>query len=270
MIYGRSAERSALLRVLDAASDGTGGHLLILGEPGIGKSTLLGEARSHAKDAGFTLVDLRGRRDDTEALPIAAEWLAALAPLARSDGARPGDWSAAIAVQTALACTLAPVLVIIDDLQDLDRPDLGVLALAERRLERLPVAIIAASRPTTVVASALTGWSRLAIERLSPEAAVALLKAEFGDDYPSAPLEVIAEALGIPRAARGLSADELAGVAPLPRVLPVPAALDQADLLATLPDASRRPWSTWPWPARPDVLTALADGSGASPTLTSR
>ena len=258
-----------MLRVLDCAADGTGGHLLITGEPGIGKSTLLAEARSHAQDQGFVVLELRGHTDPRDEFVVAEEWLAQAAPEATVEGRRATDWAAAIAIRVALRSTHGPVLVMIDDVEQLSSADLEVLALAERRLERLPVAVMAASRPFSRVLAALTGWTHLTLERLSAETSVALLKASLGDDYPTAPLELIADALeGNPlallQAQTLLSPDQLAGAMPLPRVLPVPRELDLAwgAVLDELPDATVRALVDLAVAgARPDLLAALAQES---------
>jgi DNA-binding NarL/FixJ family response regulator len=258
-----------LLRVLDAAADGTGGHVLLTGEPGIGKSTLLAEARSHAHDEGFGVVDLRGHVDPRDDFVLAAQWLSSMSPDACVDSHRASDWAAAIATQVALRSTREPVVVLIDDADELSEFDLEVIALAEHRLERLPVALAVAARPDPRVLATLTGWTHLGLERLSSESSVALLKARLGDDYPTAPLELIAEALegnplALGEATTLLTSHQLSGSAPLPRVLPVPTTLDQAwgRALDSLPGATRRALIDLAVAgARPDVLAALAADS---------
>jgi predicted ATPase len=50
MLRSRDRERAAIDRLLEAARSGHGSGLLLLGEPGIGKSALLAEARERAQD----------------------------------------------------------------------------------------------------------------------------------------------------------------------------------------------------------------------------
>jgi hypothetical protein len=50
MLLGREAERAAIERLLADARVGTSGVLVVSGEPGIGKSALLGHAAASAGD----------------------------------------------------------------------------------------------------------------------------------------------------------------------------------------------------------------------------
>jgi DNA-binding CsgD family transcriptional regulator len=269
VIHGREAERAGLLRVLEAAADGTGGHVLVTGEPGMGKSSLLAEARASAKDAGLDVVELRGHTDPRNDFALAEQWLTTLAPGAGVDGRRASDWAAVITDEAILRSAHEPLVVIVDDLELAGDADLEVLALVERRLERMPISIIAACRPFRRVLVALTGWTHLTLDRLSSESSVALLKTTLGKDFPTAPLELIAEALeGNPLALRQastlLSPEHLTGTTPLPRVLPVAPelALAWGAVLDSLPDATCRALVDLAVAgARPDVLAAMAQAS---------
>ena len=55
VVYGRDAERRAVGELLRRARRGAGGVVLVEGEPGIGKSRLLGESVSEAAGQGFSL-----------------------------------------------------------------------------------------------------------------------------------------------------------------------------------------------------------------------
>ena len=55
VIYGRAPERKAVRDLLRLAQQGRGGVLLVEGEPGLGKSTLLREAIDQAAEFGFSL-----------------------------------------------------------------------------------------------------------------------------------------------------------------------------------------------------------------------
>ena len=269
MIIGRSSELSGLSRVVDAAADGTGGHLLITGEPGIGKTALLDEARAYAAAEGLMVVDLRGHADSRAPFPLAAQWLSALQEGDRIDGRRASDWSTAVATRLTVIAARTPVAVLIDDVDQANDGDLEMIALVERRVERQPVAIVVAARLDARITAALSGWNRLRLDRLSPEAAVTLLRTTLGDEYPTAPLGLIAEALeGNPCALKEanslLTPEQLAGASPLPRVLPVPPGLDMAwgGVLDPLPGATRRALIDLAVAgARPDVLALLAADS---------
>jgi DNA-binding CsgD family transcriptional regulator len=64
---GREAELTALTERLYAAGQGQGGVVLVTGEPGIGKSRLLGEFSVQARNTGWLV--LSGRAYDTEGMP---------------------------------------------------------------------------------------------------------------------------------------------------------------------------------------------------------
>src|ERR1700745_4346277 len=50
MLYGRQGEQERVCALLDAAQDRRSGALLVVGEPGAGKSALPDEARADASD----------------------------------------------------------------------------------------------------------------------------------------------------------------------------------------------------------------------------
>src|SRR5215218_2086677 len=69
VLYGRDAERAKIGGLLRAARDSTSGVLVLRGEPGVGKTALLRDARDRAGDMHI----LRARGIESEAeLPFAA------------------------------------------------------------------------------------------------------------------------------------------------------------------------------------------------------
>jgi len=50
VLFGRQRERGVLDRLLVGARDGHGGAILVLGEPGIGKTALIEQAVTSAQD----------------------------------------------------------------------------------------------------------------------------------------------------------------------------------------------------------------------------
>ncbi|MEU8404943.1 LuxR C-terminal-related transcriptional regulator [Micromonospora sp. NPDC048842] len=85
-LFGRHAETAALDRLLDRAADRAGSGLVLWGEPGIGKTTLLEYAVSAASDA--TVLRCRGTRmlrvsvpRGVRALSASAYWLRGRAAL---------------------------------------------------------------------------------------------------------------------------------------------------------------------------------------------
>ncbi|HET9649880.1 MAG TPA: ATP-binding protein, partial [Microlunatus sp.] len=63
---GRQAECRIIDELLTAASAETSGAVVIRGEPGIGKSTLLHYARHRAREAGFTILGCRGLESESQ------------------------------------------------------------------------------------------------------------------------------------------------------------------------------------------------------------
>ncbi|MGH2584078.1 MAG: AAA family ATPase, partial [Dehalococcoidia bacterium] len=66
-LVGRVRELETLLRWLEAAAAGTGGLVLLAGEPGIGKTRLLTELSERARAAGWQV--LVGHAYESEGLP---------------------------------------------------------------------------------------------------------------------------------------------------------------------------------------------------------
>ncbi|MFC7106053.1 AAA family ATPase [Nonomuraea rubra] len=69
VLRGRGEAEGALLRLLDLARDGSGGALLLVGAPGMGKTALLGLAAAHAA-AGFRVLRVSGVESESR-LPYA-------------------------------------------------------------------------------------------------------------------------------------------------------------------------------------------------------
>ncbi|SHL24589.1 helix-turn-helix transcriptional regulator [Actinacidiphila paucisporea] len=169
----RLTGRSALLTTARAALD-AGDSVLITGEPGIGRSTVL--AALAAERAGNLVLRCAPAESErhlpflgmidllSEVGPPAFEALssrertllrAALhrtgeeAPRGRSYGSAYDDvLTLRVAVLKTLAalCERSPVLLVLDDAQWLDRPSAEALAFVARRARRLPLTAIAAVR----------------------------------------------------------------------------------------------------------------------------
>ncbi len=166
-LVGRPREGAAIADLVTAVAGSRRRHaLLVLGEPGIGKSRLLEEAADRAAAAGF--LALRGRSFEAEALRPYGPWIdalrtapiafltdlqrAELAPLLPELGpANPSTDQLRLfdAVVRALATFAgeAPLLVALDDLQWLDAASAALLHYAFRSLEAAPVLFAGAARP---------------------------------------------------------------------------------------------------------------------------
>jgi predicted ATPase len=176
-VVGREPE----LEAVEAFLDGTAQALAIVGEPGIGKTTVWREAVDRARARGATVLVARpaesearlsfgGVADLTSALPPEA-FDSLPAPqrrgldvaLLRADSAGP---PARRVVATALLTLLrelatgTEVVIAIDDLQWLDPPSTAALEFALRRLDDENVRVIFSLR------SGATELERLATERI--------------------------------------------------------------------------------------------------------
>ncbi|MFI6832702.1 AAA family ATPase [Kribbella sp. NPDC050241] len=163
MLIGREAERRVIEKLVAGARVGTAGVLLVTGEPGIGKTTLLDEAAATAR--GLRILRARGTEAERE-LPFGAllQLLRpALAGLDRIPGPQQSALTSALALGPATtadrfavgAATLslicryaeeAPLALIVDDAHLLDRPSAEALLFAARRLVADPIVLLIAAR----------------------------------------------------------------------------------------------------------------------------
>jgi len=169
-ILGRDAE---LARVDRLAAPGAGGALLIVGEPGLGKTTLLEHGLAHARRAGRRLLTARCARGERD-LPFAALHQLLLprldrldrlpAPQARALGVALGlredtaipDRLHLAAGALTLVCEAGPdaaddsgTLAVVDDLHWADDASRDVLLFCARRLAdaSAATALLVATRP---------------------------------------------------------------------------------------------------------------------------
>jgi hypothetical protein len=259
---GRSREREALDRLLEAARGGSSGVLVIRGEAGVGKTALMRYAADRA--SGFLVVQIAGVESEME-LPFAGLHQLCV-PLLGRLGALPQPQQDALRVALGLAsgpppdrflvglATLSllaevaeaqPLLCLVDDLQWLDGASAQVLGFVARRLLAEPVAIVFAVREPTEERQ-LTGLPALSLEGLDHEDASALLATVVAGRLDERVRErIIAETHGNPLALlelpRAMSAAELAGGFGRPGTL-TPAVLDAGfrRRLDALPADTRR------------------------------
>ena len=192
-LFGRESEMQVLTGLLDKVHD-QGGSLVISGEPGIGKSALLGEASARAQDRGMLVLMTTGVQSEAQ-LPFAGlhqlvqpvlgqagmlaepQREAMLAAFGLADPAAPNLFLTALAALDLLAASAAraPVLVVAEDAHWLDRSTCDVLAFVARRLEFEPILLVAAIRDGFDSPFNDAGLSALHLEALPPPAAAALL-----------------------------------------------------------------------------------------------
>jgi DNA-binding CsgD family transcriptional regulator len=161
-LVGRDGELSAIAGMLRGAG---GRGLLLVGEPGAGKSALLHAAADLAARDGRTVLRAAGVPAEAGVpyaglhqllYPLAAA-LELLAPRPRevlraafghADGPAPDMFPAAVATLELLAGAAAGggLLVVADDLHWMDDATLGVLRFVARRIASVPVALLATIR----------------------------------------------------------------------------------------------------------------------------
>ncbi|MFE7191844.1 ATP-binding protein [Kitasatospora sp. NPDC057595] len=277
-LVGRQRETGLLTAALDRAGAGTGGATVLLrGDAGVGKSTLLAWTERAARDRGFTVLRAVGAEAETD-LAFGALHQALWSLLQRSDalsahqrdalesafGARsgaPSGFAVSAAALTLLdeAVRTAPVLLLLDDLHWIDSSSATVLGFLHRRCAELPLVIAGATRPD---GAATRTWSAEPVEvRALPRAdAAALLGTCFPELAGGTRDRVLAEAAGNPLALvelpRQLAAAQQRGVAPLPERLPLGRRLER--LFAERLDAMT------PEVGRLLLLAALATGPDLS------
>ncbi|OIJ95687.1 LuxR family transcriptional regulator [Streptomyces colonosanans] len=251
---------AALVQAVDGASGST---VLLRGEAGVGKSTLVAWVQRAARERGFTVLRAVGTEAETD-LAFGALHQAVWSLLQRSGalsghqrealesalGVRSGTPSGFAVGAAALALLeeavrTAPVLLLLDDLHWIDSSSATVFAFLHRRCAGLPMVIVGATRPGGPAAQA---WSAEAVDvRALPRTDAALL---LGACYPelAAPARdrVLTEAAGNPLALvelpRQLAAAQQRGAAPLPDRLPLGRKLERifAERLGTVtPDVGR-------------------------------
>jgi DNA-binding CsgD family transcriptional regulator len=193
VVLGRADECGAIDGVLDAARAGLSGALVLQGDAGMGKTTLLEYAVSAA--AGLRVLRLAGIEsesefgyaalhrllsdslDEADALP--ARQHDALSAAFGLVAAEPADrFIVGLAALSLLAriAVRQPLLCIIDDAQWLDRESLDTLAFVGRRLHADGIALLfAVRRASTSKEPPLDGLPTLGVEGLPDDAALALL-----------------------------------------------------------------------------------------------
>ena len=202
-MWQREAVLEATGRLLDSAGEGRGGTLLVVGEAGLGKTSILDHARRLA--AGRARVGA-GRGDPMEsALPfgLVSQALGVLdGPDLRGGSGIPAATPGATFYQVLRwieAQGPVPILLALDDLHWADEDSLGLLSSLRRRIGDRAVAVMGTLRPwpprAREVASALVGGGCAEMERLRPlsdDAALELLAVHGGGRQREA---VLAQAL---------------------------------------------------------------------------
>jgi DNA-binding NarL/FixJ family response regulator len=206
MLVGRAQELSTVVAAVDRAAAGEGRAVVVLGEPGIGKTALLREARAHAERAGLRVLAGRAAEhehdvpfglvvdalDDqvaalgarrVESLGMDAELAAVFPALGGGAAVTSERWRYHRAVR-ALIDMLGrerPVALLLDDLHWADEASLELVLHLLHRPPRSPHLLLLALRPSGPVARLLDALrsmpaDRIELQRLSDDASRELLR----------------------------------------------------------------------------------------------
>ncbi|MGW3230843.1 helix-turn-helix transcriptional regulator [Kitasatospora sp. NPDC001095] len=277
-MVGREEERAQLAAFLGSV---TGRALVLRGEAGVGKSSLLGHAVALAEQEGHVVVRAAGVEAESE-LPYAGlhqflhPLLADVEPLddgtravfdavfGGAQGDRPSVMTLGIAALNLLSLAAAqrPLLLVLDDGQWLDDASADVCGFVGRRLAGGPVKLLVAVRTDLTSRFDTAALPELPVDALPDEEAALLLDHRYPDLGRQARRIVLDQAQGNPLALVELPA-HFAGRssdAPLedligPRGVPLPRQLQRlfGARIAALDEQ-----------VRAELLTGALDGAGTS------
>ncbi|MGW1168985.1 ATP-binding protein [Streptomyces sp. NPDC002550] len=265
-ILGRTAELSRIEGLLGAV-DGTGPQVLVLtGEPGAGKSTLVDWTAGQGRARGLRILRVRGSEGEAglglsgvhqllhpllpgDALPAQQREALdrAFGLTAAPDDAALDQLSLCVGVLALIgdAAARRPLLLLVDDVQWLDLGSVDVLGFLARRLEGKPVVMLLAAREDSVPARFDRDFPQVSVGPLNRAAAGLLLDAQPNPPRGRARAQILQQAAGnplalieLPRAlARGRTGTGQDGGA----ALPLTARLENlfAADLPGLPEATR-------------------------------
>lgn len=212
-LIGRSDELQVVRALITRARNGVSGALVVIGDPGIGKTALLDAAAAGISDA--TVI----RSDGYEAelsMPFAAlqrvgqpllEFVAALTERQQealrvawgmADGPAPDRFLVGLGMLGlfAEASAVRAVVCVVDDAHWLDSESRDVLAFAARRLHAESTLLLFGARDTDESATALAGIPSLQLQGLETASAVRLLLTAAPEVVDPHAATQIAEAAG--------------------------------------------------------------------------
>ncbi|MEU8120527.1 AAA family ATPase [Spirillospora sp. NPDC049024] len=280
LIVGRAPETAALTSFLSTAVR-EGGAQLLTGDPGMGKTELLNAAARQAESTGARVLRASGSEYETGLsfaglhqlmLPV-VDTLPELpghhrTALATALGLDRGDPPSRLALTSALLDWLrrlsstAPLVLVVDDLQWVDRPSVVVLNLVARRIGGLQVGLLLSQRTGHESFFDRESVPELQLPPLGDDDALSLLRRHHPNLHSSVRHRILADAGGNPLALielpRSLTAAQESGADFLPPTLP---------LSVRLTWLFERRVSALPAPTRRLLLlAALGDGDGTGLT----
>jgi DNA-binding CsgD family transcriptional regulator len=251
-LIGRGAEKQALGEMLDSVRGGRSRALVLRGEPGIGKSALLGYAVAHADDMQvirMVAVESENHLGFAAVHRLLMPFLPALDRISEPQrralsvafglvsGPHADPFLVGLAALTLLsdAAEARPVLCVIDDAQWLDDESSDVLGFVARRLLADRVGLLFAARETADLGPHPQALPQITVHGLPDHAAYELLKTSVTQPIdPVVAAHLVTETGGNPlavvEAARELTPDQRSGAVPLPEPLPVGHRLEESFL----------------------------------------
>jgi DNA-binding CsgD family transcriptional regulator len=227
VLVARGNEQRRIDLLLDGARQGMSAALVLVGDPGVGKTALLEEAAAGA--AGFRVLRARGVQSEAELAfaallelcrPILgalerlesrqADALTATLGLSEDQGATPFAIGAATLSLLAAAAEERPLLLLVDDAHWLDRASADALAFAVRRLHVDAVAALFAMRPGEGRPFSSRQLPELEVEGLDGPSAAILLADRRNDLDAAERAAVLGLARGNPLALLELPRDVVA------------------------------------------------------------
>jgi DNA-binding CsgD family transcriptional regulator len=272
VLLGRRAEGEALDRLLEVVRAGRSAVLVLRGEPGIGKTALLGHVLEHA--SGCRIARAAGVQSEMELAFAGLHQLCARMldlldrlpgpqreALATAFGLSAGPAPSQFVVSLAALSLLSevaeeqPLLCVVDDAHWLDRASAQALGFVARRLLAEPVALVLATRQAS---EEFAGLRELVITGLRNRDARALLDAGITGPLDEMVRErIVAETGGNPLALlelpRGWTPAELAGGFGLP---------DGPALDGRIEDSFERRLAALPADTQRLLLVAAAEPAG--------
>ena len=243
MLYGRDRERALIGALLAAARDSRSGALVLRGDPGVGKSALLLDARERATD--MHVLTARGVESESELAFAALDQLlrpsvrylkrlpapqaSALAGALGLEDGEPAERFLVFAACLSLLSEMAerrPVLCLVDDANWLDSASADALRFVARRLDAEGILMLFAARDGEIRSFDAEDLPTLRLDGLDLEAAGTLLSRGAGVDAPTSVRERLVEqtggnALALVELPSALTPAQLAGDEPLPDALPM-------------------------------------------------
>ncbi len=249
MLLGRDGECAQLDALITQVRAGSGAVLVLTGEAGVGKTSLLDYAATHS--SGLQVLRARGIKSERN-LPFAG-LSDLLRPVLGHLDALPGTQRTALAAALAIgpavsadrfaicAATLSllgeaavrrPFLAVVDDVHWLDAASAQALEFAARRLSDDAIGLIIALRTGAPCSFDAAGMNTLAVTGLEGAAARELLTRTGRSIAPAVADRLVSGTGGNPLALRELTGaltdGELTGLTSLPEPLPIATAVQQA------------------------------------------